>query len=190
MNLHFLMAETEHAAETIAAAEGQSGGIGSLFTALGLNAQLLVVNLVAFLLVAWILGKFAFPSLIKALDAKKDELEAAARQEREAAVKLEAASKQADQVVGEARQAADEILASAKADAAAQIDAARTKATEQGERLIAEAREQLSRDVLAARKELKAETAKLVADAAGMVLNQKLDGQADRDLIDRSLEGK
>jgi F-type H+-transporting ATPase subunit b len=189
MTLHFLMAETEHAAETVAAT-GESGGIGSLFTALGLNFQSLIVNIIAFLIVAWVLGRFAFPSLIKALDAKKDELEAAARQEREAAAKLDAATKQANGVVRDARKAADEILASAKADSAAQIDAARTKAAEQGERLVAEAREQTRRDVLAARKELKAETAKLVASAAGAVLNEKLEGQGDQDLIKRSLEAK
>ena len=50
-----------------------SGGIGSLFTALGLNLQSLVLNTLAFLVIVWVLGKFVYPSLIKALDAKKDE---------------------------------------------------------------------------------------------------------------------
>lgn len=190
---------TEHAAATAAAAEhattaatadGGSGGIGALFTALGLNVPALLLNGLAFLLVVAILAKYVYPHLIKALDNKKDELEAAARHEREAKKALDKAEAQAGQVVSEARAAADEILATAKADAAAQLEAARTKGQEQAERLVSEAREQLSRDVTAARRDLKAETAKLVAAATGAVLGEKLDSQHDTDLINRSLEAK
>lgn len=171
-----------------AAASG--GGLASLFNALGLNLQALILNTAAFLVVCWILGKWVFPPLIKALDAKKDELEAATRLENEAKLSLEKAESKAEAVVKEARVSADEILAAAKADATEQIESARVKAQAQGERLVAEAHEQLSRDVLAARAELKSETARLVAEATGAVLNEKLDSEHDRALIGRSLESK
>jgi F-type H+-transporting ATPase subunit b len=177
--MRFLLAETEG-----------SGGIGSLFTALGIDVRSLILNALAFLVVVWILGKYVYPHLIKALDAKKDELEAASHMEQEAKQALDKAQEQADQVVGEARTAADEILATAKADAAAQIETARTKAQEQAERLVSEAREQLGRDVAAARRELKGETARLVAEATGAVLGEKLDANRDSELIKRSLEHK
>jgi F-type H+-transporting ATPase subunit b len=165
-----------------------STGIGGLFTALGLNVQALVGNTLAFLIIAWVLGKFVFPSLIKALDAKKDELEAAVRMEGEAKQALNKAEDTAGDVVADARKAADEILAAAKADATAQIELAREKATAQGKRLVAEAHEQLERDVLAARRDLKTETAKLVAEATGAILGEKLDSEQDNKLIGRSLE--
>lgn len=168
----------------------ESGGIGSLFTALGLNLQSLVLNTLAFLVVVAILGKYVYPSLIKALDAKKDELEAAVRLEREAKAALEKAESKADDVVAEARAAADDILAAAKAESAAQIEAAHAKAAEQSERTIAEAREQLARDVTAARQSLKGDTAKLVAAATETILGEKLDPGRDAALIGRSLEGK
>jgi F-type H+-transporting ATPase subunit b len=176
----FLLAEAEQATEG-------DGGFGALFTALGLNVPALLLNGLAFLLVVAILGKFVYPHLIKALDAKKEELEATARMEQDAKKALDKAEDQAGKVVGEARSAADEILASAKAEATAQIETARTKATEQAERLVAEAREELSRDVLNARKELKTETAKLVAAATAAVLDEKLDASRDSELIARSL---
>jgi len=167
-----------------------SGGIGSLFTALGIDGRSLILNALAFLIVVAILGKYVYPHLIKAIDAKKDELESAARMEQDAKKVLDKAEVQADKIVTDARTAADEILATAKADATAQIEAARAKATEQAERLVTEAREQLSRDVATARRELKAETAKLVAEATAAVLDEKLDGQRDGELIGRSLEVK
>jgi F-type H+-transporting ATPase subunit b len=178
MPMNFLLAE-----------EGGSG-IGALFTALGLNLPALLFNAAAFLLVVAVLGKYVYPHLIKALDAKKDELEATARHEQEAKKALDAAEAKASEALNEARTAADEILASAKADATAQIEAARTKAAEQAERLVAEAREELARDITAARRELKTETAKLVAAATEAVLDEKLDGDRDTKLINRSLEAK
>jgi F-type H+-transporting ATPase subunit b len=175
-------------AATEAAAE--SSGLGSLFEALGINWQGLILNGLAFLGIVWILGKYVYPHLIKALDNKKGELEAATRLEHEARSALDKANETAGNVVTEARTAADQILASAKADAEAQIEAARKKATEQSERLVAEAREQLARDVAAARRDLKADTAKLVASATEAVLGEKLDSHRDGDLIKRSLEVK
>jgi F-type H+-transporting ATPase subunit b len=167
-----------------------SSGLGSLFTALGINLKALLLNAGAFLVLAWLLGKYVYPPLIKALDNKRGELEAAARQEREAREALDKAEAAAGQVVAEARKAADEILATAKADSTAQVEEARKKAAEQGERLVADAREQLQRDMSAARRELKAETAKLVAEATAAVLGEKLDGERDEALIRRSLEVK
>ena len=61
-----------------------SAGFGGLFTALGLNTQAFLLNTVAFLVTAFIVGKWIFPPLTRALDAKKDELKAATRLEQEA----------------------------------------------------------------------------------------------------------
>jgi F-type H+-transporting ATPase subunit b len=166
----------------------ESSGIGGLFQALGLNWQSFLLDLAAFLVTAYVVGKYVFPPLTKALDAKRDELEAATRLQDEAGAKLDSAKNEAAAVIKEARVAADEISATAKADAAEQLEAARQRAQEQGDRLVAEAREQLSRDVLAARKQLKGETAALVAEATEAVLGEKLNRENDGKLISRSLE--
>jgi len=168
----------------------ESSGIGGLFTALGLNVQSLVLNTLAFLVIVAVLGKYVYPSLIKALDAKKDELEAAVRLEHEAKEALEKAATKADAVIAEARVAASEILAATKEAATAQLDEARAKSEAQAARTINEAREQLARDVSDARKTLRTDTARLVAAATETVLGEKLDGKHDAQLIDSSLEIK
>ena len=175
MSPHFFMADS---------------GLGGLFSALGLNVPAFILNLAAFLVTAWVVGKYVFPPLTKALDAKREELEAAVRLETQAGERLAEAKNEAAGVIRQARAEADEVLATAKVDAAGQLDAARKRATEQGERLVAEAREQLARDVLAARRELKGETARLVAAATEAVLDEKLDPEHDGALIARSLEVK
>ena len=167
-----------------------NGGFGALFTALGLNVQTFLLNTAAFLVVVAIMAKFVFPPLTKALDAKRDELEAALRLEKEAGDKLAEAEKTAGGVVAEARTAAGEIVTNAKVEAGALVEAARSKAETQAERLVAEAREQLKRDVAAARSELRGEMAGLVASATEAVLDKKLDASTDAELVTRSLEAR
>jgi len=176
MDFHFVLAETS--------------GTGGLLTALGLNLQTFVLDMIAFLVTAWVVGKWVFPPLTRALDAKKDELEATAKHEQAAKLALEEAEKSAARTLTKARESADEIIAGAHADAAAQIEAARKKAEAQTERMVREAREQLARDVQQARSELKTETAKLVAGATENLLGEKLDPKHDAALIGRSLEVK
>lgn len=166
----------------------QSTGLGGLFSALGLNVQAFVLDLIAFIITCYIVGRYVFPPMARALDAKRNELEAAARAEQDAQKALDAAKHQADGIVVKARAAADEIMQAAKADASAQLAEARSKATKQGERIIAEAHEQLSKDVMTARKQLESETARLVADATERLLGEKLDTNRDKALIERSLE--
>jgi F-type H+-transporting ATPase subunit b len=173
MSPHFIMADS---------------GLGGLFNALGLNLPAFLLNLAAFIVTAWVVGKYVFPPITKALDAKREELEAAVRLEADANKKLETAGSEAAGLIRQARDEADTIIATAKADAAGAIEVARKRAGEQGERLVAEAREQLARDVLTARRELKIETARLVAGATEAVLDEKLDSKHDAALVARSLE--
>jgi F-type H+-transporting ATPase subunit b len=165
----------------------QSTGLAGLFTALGLNVQAFVLDLIAFLVTCYVVGRWVLPPMAKALDAKREELEAAARQEAAAKTALEKAEATAAEVIAKARSAADEVLAAARTDAVAQLDDARAKAEAQTDRMISEAREQLSRDVSAARRELRSEAAKLVAKATATVLDEKIDEQRDRAIIGRSL---
>ena len=168
----------------------ETAGAGGLFNALGLNLQTFILDMIAFLATAYVVGRWVFPPLTKALDAKKEELEATARHEAEAQAALDTAQKNAAQTLTKARESADEIIATAHAEAASQLEQARAKAEAQTERMVKEAREQLTRDVQTARKELKTETAKLVAGATENLLGEKLDPKSDAELIGRSLEVK
>jgi F-type H+-transporting ATPase subunit b len=163
-------------------------GFAGLFSALGLNWQAFLLNTAAFLVTAWVVGKYVFPPLTKALDNKKGELEAATKLASEAQTRLEKAEQTAADVVAKARGTAGEIVAAARDEAAEQLEEARRKAAAQAERVLAEAHDQLQRDADVARRELKAESARLVAAAAEAILHEKLDSKHDTALIERTLE--
>jgi F-type H+-transporting ATPase subunit b len=165
-------------------------GIGGLFSALGLNWESFLLNMAAFLVTAYVIGKYIYPPLSKALDAKKDELEAAVRLEKEAGGKLDEAKLEAAQIVRRARGEADEILAMTRDQANTQLDEAKTKAQAAADRTVADARDQLARDVRIARDELRADTAKLVAGATEAVIGEKLTSKEDNALVTKSLGGQ
>lgn len=161
-------------------------GIG----ALGLNIKSIIFQIIAFAIVLWILNKFAIKKFLKVMDARRAELEKGLNQADEAKVALEKAAQKADETLAEARDEADTILSAAHGEAAQMLKDVEDKAAQKADRIVKEAREQLGRDVEKARKDLKAETTQLVAQATGIVLNEKLDVKKDAALIERSLGGK
>lgn len=171
----------------LAAESVSGGGIGGLFVALGLDWRSLLLNAVAFLLVVWILGKFVYPILVKALDAKREELQAASKSQEAAQAALTKAEESAAEIVKEARSSAREITTTAKQQATELMKSVEEKAATQADRITTEAREQLARDVEAARRDLKAETARLVVSATERVLEEKLDGNRDAALVEKKL---
>jgi F-type H+-transporting ATPase subunit b len=164
------------------------GGLSSLFTALGVNVQSLVLNTLAFLVVVAILAKWVYPALTKALDGKIAELETAARLEKEAKHSLELAQGEADKMLAEARKSAELVVSTSRDEAAEILEQTRAKAAAQADRIVAEAKDQLAKEVRDAQKKLESETIKLVAQATEAVLAAKLDDKQDAALIERSLE--
>jgi F-type H+-transporting ATPase subunit b len=165
-------------------------GIGGLLTALGIDGKALALNAAAFLVVVWVMGRFVYPPLMKALDAKRDELEATAKAKQAADKQLHEAEAAAAKIIAEARTAADAVVAEARDEADERIKTAEQKADKQADRIVAEAREQLAQDVAKARRQLKTETAQLVVSATEAVLAEKLDDKHDTALVARVLEGK
>jgi F-type H+-transporting ATPase subunit b len=165
-----------------------SNGIAGLFTALGIDWRSLILDAAAFLITLAILAKYVYPILIKALDAKQNELEAATRLEKQAKSELEAAQGEISKMIGEARKSADEIIANARTQADELTKASNAKAKEQAGRIVDEAHEQLDRDIRRARETLKTDTIRLVAKATEALLNEKLNAGSDEKLIRQSLE--
>ncbi|HSX01479.1 MAG TPA: hypothetical protein VLF67_04540 [Candidatus Saccharimonas sp.] len=161
-----------------------------LFTALGLDWRNLAVNAAAFLAIVWIMARFVYPTLVRALDTKQADLEAAERYKREAEKAMRQAQASAAGAITKARATAGELLDAARADAAKLVKDAEAKASSRADRIISDARQQLDRDVANAQQALKVQTAQLLAEAAGVVLDEKLDKQHDEALLIRSLEGR
>lgn len=169
----------------IAAATESSPG---LFEALGLDVKLLVEQTIAFLILVAILAKFVYPALIKAIDARRDQIEAGMKEAKQAEEALTTAEAKVADMLADARKEADEIIARSHTEATAMVADAEDKAKTRAEQIVADARTQLDAEVRKAREALKSETVQLVALATEKVLDEKLDANKDTNLIKGALK--
>lgn len=175
---------------TQVASEAESAEENSdLLASLGIDWTLLIVQLVAFLVLVWLLGKFVYPVLIKALDSREAKIEEAGKAAEAAEKKAEAAESKIEDTLKQARAEAADIVATAKNEATQMIEKAEGDAKSRSERIVAEAHEDIQKDILAARKSLESETAKLVKQAASLAVSGIADAKLDDALIKKSVEG-
>lgn len=158
-----------------------------LFEALGVNVKLLVEQGLAFLVLVFILGKFVYPPLVKAIDDRRAAIEAGMKEAKESQEVLEKAETKVAEMLESARKEADEILARSHQESASMIADAETKAKTRADQIVADARQQLGVDVAKAREALKKDTVELVALATERVIGEKLDDRKDADLVRKAL---
>lgn len=159
-----------------------------IFTALGIDWRLLILQIVAFLILVFLLGKFVYPWLMKAVDDRQKAIEDAALAAAKAQRAAEENQEKVEELLAEARQEAAEIVNTAKLESSEMLSASEKKAQKTAERIVADAQEQLGKDVEHARKALYNETLELVGLAAGKVARTKLDKKADAELIASTLK--
>lgn len=168
---------------TILFASEKATGISSL----GLDVKAFIFQLITFVIIMWLLNKFALRKIFATIEARRTEIDQSLNNVDEAKRALEEADEKASQILQAARTAADEVAADAHKEAAEVVKEAEAKAGQKVERMLAESREQLNQDVEKARTQLKAEAASLVAAATATVLDEKLTDSKDKELIARSL---
>lgn len=169
----------------VASTESASGGI---FEALGIDWKTLIIQIVAFLILVWLLSKFVYPWLMKSVDERQASIEAGTKAADEAKAKAEAAEKEVAKLLKEARSQATEIVATAKEEAAAAVELAEGKAKQKAEVIVANAHEQIGKDIIAAKKALHNETLELVALATEKVVGESINEKLDNDLIKRAVK--
>lgn len=146
-----------------------------------------VAEIIAFVLMIVILGRWAYPPLMRALEARQKQIAedfAKAEQARVAAEEhLAAAAKQLE----EARAQAQEVIASAARSGDQLRSELRQKAEEDARRISERAKADLEAERQKALDSVRGEVAGLVIEATGKVLNEVLDADRHRKLIDQAI---
>jgi F-type H+-transporting ATPase subunit b len=156
---------------------------GDLFSALGIDWKMLVFQLVAFVVLVWLLGKFVYPSLMKAVDKRQADIEASAVAADTARQQADKTKEEVEKLLKQARRDASDIMATAKEEANATVEAADAKAKTRADHIVAEAHEELQKDIVAARKALHNETLELVALATEKVVGKTVNAAVDKEVI-------
>lgn len=160
-----------------------------IFSALGIDWRLLILQVVAFLILVWLLGKFVYPWLMKSVDERQANIEEAAKAAKKAQESAADSQAETAQLLAQARKESAEIVATAKLEASEIASTSEAKAKSTAEKIVAEAHAQISKDIDKARRELHDETLELIALATEKIVRKKMDSKADEALIADVLKG-
>lgn len=167
----------------------ESAGGGNVLQTLGIDVKLLVFQVIAFLILVWLLGRFIFPVLIRTIDERQRRIDEGLKEAIEARKALEEASAKADELLVKARKQADDILAATNKEVGSIILEAEEKAARRSKSIVEEAKVEIESQVQKVRHDLKKEARQLVADATARIIGEKLDVTKNAKLVDDAISG-
>jgi len=139
-----------------------------------------------FLILLFVLGKFAWPAILTAIRARNESIKQALDSAERA--KKEMAKLQADneKVLAEAKAERDAMMKEAKQMKEKLIADAKEEAGKEAKKLVANAREAIQAEKKAAINDLKTQVANLSMDIAEKILKTKLeDSKAQKELVSK-----
>jgi len=161
--------------------------MSELVSQLGIDWRLLLAQVVNFLLLFWLLKRFAFAPLQVFLAKRQHEIKqglddaAKAAQDREELKMLRA------QLTAKAQQEAQKIIDEARAKGASDYDSLMKQAEVKVQALATKARAQLTQEKKNMMRQAKNELGQLVMMAAQKLLHERVDEKKDREIVEQAL---
>lgn len=129
---------------------------------------------IAFLVVVFVLGKFAWPSILKSIKEREESIEDALLAAEKAKEQLEELKEGNEKLLAEARQERDTMLKEAREVKENIIAEAKDRATIEADKVIAASRESIRNEKAAAIAEIKTQVAELSVLVAEKILKAEL----------------
>jgi len=145
----------------------------------------LVVQILAFLAVAWLVMKFGWPPIMAAIEERQKKIAEGLAMSERGEKELLAAKNTATHILKDARTQAGKIVEQANRRSDEVINEARGAAIAEGERLIGDARQEVALESTRARTQLSKEVAEIAVAGAGKLLGREIDAKAHADLLDK-----
>lgn len=144
---------------------------------------------IAFLVVVFILAKFAWKPILKSIKAREESIEEALEAAEAAKQQMKDLKASNEDLLTEARQERESIIKSAREAKDKMIAEAKDKAKAEGEKMIQNAEAAIRSEKAAAVNELKSLVGELSVEIAEKILKQELsDNQKQSALIDEAIK--
>ena len=153
-----------------------------------IEANLLLAQLVNFVIVLLVLYKFAYKPILKGLNERTDKIEKGLKDADAAAKKLEKVAEDEKEILASAKKEAQEIVKKSEEISKTNRETAVALTKEASEKILENAKKQIEQEKEKMMSEIKNEVAELVALAAGKVIGEKIDSAKDRELIEKSIK--
>lgn len=152
------------------------------------NTGVMAWTLIIFLLLLFVLSRFAFKPLFAAVEAREKALEDAIEGARRDRAETEAALAQQRAQLEAARTEAQQIIADSRATAEKMRSDLLAQTKQQQEEMIEQARRAIEGEKAAAIADLRREAVDLAIAGASRVIEQNLDSAGNRQIVERFLE--
>lgn len=136
-----------------------------------------------FLTLLFILGKFAWKPILKALKDREQSIDNALRSAEEAQAKMEQLNADNEKLLAEARIERDKILKEAKEMKDQIVAAAKEEAADKGRKMIEEAKQEIGKEKNKAINELKSQVSTLSIEIAEKILRKEVAGDKEQEAL-------
>jgi len=152
-----------------------------------INPGLMVWTIATFLVLVIVLSKFAWKPLLKSLQDREDKIRQALELADKARADAAELIRQNEKNLEKAEEEYQRIIRDGKTFAEKLKDEVVAKAHQQAQRELQQAKEEIQRDVESAKQQLRTEVADLAVQAAGKILDDTLDAQKHKKIVDKFL---
>jgi F-type H+-transporting ATPase subunit b len=147
-----------------------------------------IAELVAFVILLWLINKYVLPPLSRAMTARQDLIDRSIKDSLEAKERLEAAEAEYHELLEQTKADASRIREEARAEGRAIIDELRAKAQEEADRVRARGEEQLVAEREQVVAALRQDLGRLATELAERIVGETLDDSAAQGrVVDRFL---
>lgn len=173
----------------LAAAEaGASAAEPQGIAALGIDPLAILAQAVTFLVLFWLIKKFALTKIIAVLEERRKTIDKGVLLGIEMEKEKTHLDEEVEKLLQQARADADKIIAGGQTEAGAIIKQAEDDAKRKADALMADAHNRIGEDIERAKIELKKDMVELVATATGAIIKEKVSASSDGKLIGKILE--
>ncbi|MBR4506108.1 MAG: F0F1 ATP synthase subunit B [Bacteroidales bacterium] len=145
--------------------------------------------LVSFGILAFILMKWGWPMILKALKSREEAIAASLNEAAKAREEMKSLVAHNEELLRQAKMERDEMLRNARLTSEQIVEEARTKATAEADRIVEAARENINYEKMKAMTELKNQIANLSIEIAEKLIRAELSDKPKADaLIQKELE--
>lgn len=153
-----------------------------------IDYKILIAQVVNFTIVLFVLYKFAYGPLLKAMNDRTKRIEKGLKDAEEVGKKLQETEDREKEVLTNAKREAQSIIESAEKTALKNKEDLLEEAKKKSEEIVDNTRKQLEEEKKRMLSEIKSEVADLVVAATGKVIDEKMDDKKDKEIIERSIK--
>ena len=163
----------------------QEAGVAA---SLGLDWKLFIAQLVNFSVILFIVWKWVYNPLAKAMDERAGKIEQGIKDAEEGTKLKETAEEEKQNLIVEARKQSKEIIEKAESDAKVRQEEMIGKAKAEVQRVVTEGKQRLRDEQDIMIQDAKERVAELVVAATEKVLREKVDASKDAALVSAAIE--